>query len=67
MFPQTPGVDLIKLLGVNLLTLLCKLDHFINISNIYGIFMKRSSLQNRLSKFTPKKFYEIDPRLSLCR
>ncbi len=48
--------------GVNLLTLLCKLDHFINISNIYGIFMKRYSLQNRVSKFTPKMFYEIDPR-----
>jgi len=29
--------------------------------------MKRSSLQNRERKFTPKKFYEIDPRLSLCR
>jgi hypothetical protein len=24
--------------------------------------MKRSSLQNSVSKFTPKKFYEIDPR-----
>ncbi len=24
--------------------------------------MKRSSLQNRVSKLTPKKFYEIDPR-----
>ncbi len=30
-------------------------------SNIYGIFMKRSSLQNRVSKFMPKKFYEIHP------
>jgi hypothetical protein len=30
--------------------------------NICGIFMKRSSLQNSVSKFTPKKFYEIDPR-----
>jgi len=48
--------------GVNLLTLFCNLDHFINNSNIYLIFMKRSSLQNRVSKFTPKKFYEIiDP------
>jgi hypothetical protein len=25
--------------------------------------MKRSSLQYRVSKFTPKKFYEIDPRV----
>ncbi len=40
-----------------------KLDHFINISNIYGFFMKRSSLQTRVSKFTPKKFYEFDPWL----
>jgi hypothetical protein len=28
---------------------------------MYGIVMKRSSLQNRLIKFMPKKFYEIDP------
>jgi hypothetical protein len=26
--------------------------------------MKRSSLQHRVSKFTPKKFYEIEPRNS---
>ncbi len=25
--------------------------------------MKRSSLQNRVSKFAPKKYYEIDPRV----
>jgi hypothetical protein len=35
-----PGVDLIKFFGVNLLALLCKLDHFIDICNIYCIFMK---------------------------
>ncbi len=55
---------------VNLLTLFCKLDHFINISNIYGLFMKRSSVQYRVSKFLlecfPTKFYEIDPRSILC-
>jgi hypothetical protein len=38
-----------------------KLDHFIN-SNIYDIAVKRSSLQDRVSKFTPKRFYEINPR-----
>jgi len=27
--------------------------------------MKRYSLQNRVRKFTPKKFYEIDPRLKV--
>ncbi len=32
-----------------------------NISNIYGIYIKRCSLQNRERKFTPKTFYEIDP------
>jgi hypothetical protein len=47
---------------VNLLALFCKLDHFIKISNIYGIFIKRSRLQNRVSEFTPKKFYEIKQR-----
>ncbi len=31
-----------------------------NMSNIYGIVAKTSSLQNRVSKFMPKKFYEID-------
>ncbi len=38
-------------LGVNLLTLLCKLDHFINISNTYGIAMKRPSLRKSHSEF----------------
>ncbi len=39
-----------------LLTLFCKLDRFINIINIYAIAMERPSLQNRVSKFTPKSF-----------
>ncbi len=26
-----------------------------------AFFMKKSSLQTRVSKITPKKFYEIDP------
>jgi hypothetical protein len=30
-----------------------------------AFFVKRSSFQNRVSKFMPKKFYEIDPRLYL--
>ncbi len=45
----------------HLLTFFCKLDHFINISNIYGTFTRRSSLQNRVRKFMPKTLYEIDP------
>jgi hypothetical protein len=60
--PIQPGVNLIKFFCVNLLTLFCKLDHFITIHNIYDIAMKRYSIQNRVRKFTPKKFYEIDPR-----
>ncbi len=44
---------------INLLTLFCKLDHFIIIHNIYDIAMKRYSLYNRVRKFTPKRFYVI--------
>ncbi len=43
----------------------CKLDHFIDIRNICFISMKWSSLQKRVTKFAPKEFYEIDPRLRL--
>ncbi len=54
--------------GVNLLTLFCKLDHFINVTNICCIAIKRSSFKKRVSKFTPKKFYVNYPCvcLSLC-
>jgi hypothetical protein len=60
------------LFGVNLLTPFCKLDHFINISNICCTVMKRSNLQNIVSKFMPKMFDEIDPMehmngASLCQ
>jgi hypothetical protein len=41
--------------ALGVLTLFCRLDHFININNICCIAMKRSSLQNRVSKFMPKK------------
>jgi hypothetical protein len=30
-------------------------------THVYGIALKRSSLQNRVMKFIPKHFYEIDP------
>ncbi len=56
-----PGVNLIKLFGVNLLTVFCKLDNFINVSNIYGIALKRPSLQKELVNLCPKKIYGIDP------
>jgi len=55
------GIYLIKLLGVNLLTLFCKLDLFTPMQQILFKFKKWSSLQNSGSKFTPKQFYEIDP------
>jgi hypothetical protein len=37
------------------------LDLFINTSNICFVAKKISSFDQRMSKFTPKKFYEIDP------
>jgi hypothetical protein len=51
-----------KLFGINLLTLFCKLDRFINAYNNYHSVVKRSILQTRVSKFSPKKFYEINSR-----
>jgi len=39
--------------------------HFINTSNIFGILMKRYIFEHWVSKFTPKKFCEIDPWLQL--
>ncbi len=57
----TQVVNLVKLFGVNLLMLFGKLDHFINISSIFSIEMKRPSLQKRVRKFTPKMPYEICP------
>jgi hypothetical protein len=58
-----PGVDLIKLFWLNFTYSFWKLDLFIEMQQIYLIFIKWYSLQKRVSKFTPKKFYEIDPRL----
>ncbi len=60
-----PGVDLIKICWSKFTHTFCKLNHFINTSNIYSIAMKRYSLQNRVSKFMPKKFYKIDPRATI--
>jgi hypothetical protein len=49
------GRSLNTILAKILPTHFCKLDHFTNISNICCIALKRSSLQERVSKFTPKK------------
>jgi hypothetical protein len=58
---QAPGVNLIKLIGLNLLTLFCKLDLFIVMKQILLVFIKWSSLQESLSKFTPKCFLRLTP------
>jgi hypothetical protein len=54
-----PRVDLIKLFWRKFTYSFCKLDLFIEIQQIQLIFIKWS-LQ-KVSKFMPKKFYEIDP------
>ena len=54
-------------LGINLLTLFCKLDLFIPMQKMLLVFIKWSSLQKSVSSFTPKYFYEIDPWLSSHR
>ncbi len=59
-----PRVNLIKLFWLKFTHTFCKLDRFINRSNTSCIALKRSSLQKRVSNFTPKKWYEIDPSLS---
>jgi hypothetical protein len=56
------GVDLIKLFRRKFTHTFCKLDWFINAYNNCPSAVKRSSLQTRVSKLTPKKFYEIDSR-----
>ncbi len=54
---SNPGVNLIKLFWPKFTRT------FLNkITNICFIAMKINSLQVRVSKFTPKTFYEIDPR-----
>ncbi len=47
-------VNLIKRLGVNLLTLFCKLDLFLAMHQILLMFIKWSSLQKSVSTIMPK-------------
>ncbi len=54
-------VNIIKLFGVNSLTLFGKLDHFINVTIIF-LCCEKTKIKNSVSKFTPKKFYEINSR-----
>jgi hypothetical protein len=59
-----PGVKLSKQFWRIITHTFCKLDHFINVSNICCIAMKRCSLQNRASKLTPKSFMRSTPALN---
>jgi hypothetical protein len=44
-FFQSSGVNLLKLFGINLLTLFCKLDILIAMQQILFMFVKWTSLQ----------------------
>jgi hypothetical protein len=55
-----PGVNITKLFYEKLVTLF-ESWIFPYHRKIMVILMKWASLQKRVSKFTPKKFYEIDP------
>jgi hypothetical protein len=54
------GVNRIKRFWCKFTHTFCKIDHFINVNNNCYNAVKRSSLQSRVKKFMPKKFYEID-------
>jgi len=57
-----PGVDLIKLLRVNkVLTLFCKLDHFINISNFMAFLWKDLAYKIELVNLCQKCFMRLTP------
>ncbi len=57
---QAKGFDLIKPFWPIFTHDFSKLDHLTNVTIIFYI-AKRYSFRNRVSKFIPKKFYEIDP------
>ncbi len=59
-FPFQLEAYLIKLFGVILLKLFCKLDLFTTLRQIWFTLIKWASLLNCMSKFMPKMFYEID-------
>ncbi len=65
-YEDKPRTEPIRLFWVKLLTILCKLDHYI-IENIFYIALKRSSLSKRVSICTPKLFYESKPRTDPIR
>ncbi len=54
------GFKIINLFCCKFTYSFCKLDLFIAMQQILLMVIKWSNLQKSLSKFTPKKFYEID-------
>ncbi len=56
-----PGANLIKLFGVNLITLF-KSCIFSQHRKIMSALKEWSSLQKSVSKVTPKRFYKNDPK-----
>ncbi len=59
-----PGIDLIKLLGVDLLTLFVSYT-ILELRNTLLTIMKRPILQKIPSKFTPKSFMRLTPGVML--
>ncbi len=57
----TPGVNIIKKFGVNLITIFCKLDHFIAMQHILIMFIKWFSLTNVSVNLFPKSFMRLTP------
>jgi hypothetical protein len=61
------GRSLKTFFGVNLLALYCKLHLLTAMQQILLMLVKWSSLHKSVSKFTQKKFYEVDPRCKQCK
>ncbi len=58
-----PGADLIKRFWHKFTSTFCKLNIFKAMQQTKISYIKWSSLQKSVSKFTPKQFYEIDPSI----
>ncbi len=56
----TSEVNLIKLFWRRFTHIFCKLDRFINANNKWLSAVKRSGLQTKASKYTPKMFCDIN-------
>jgi hypothetical protein len=63
LFKEKAGVNLIKLFWCKFTHFFRKLEHFMAMQQILLMLIKWSSLQKRVSKFTPKLFFEIGPSI----